>query len=126
MSLTHAQILARRRQMAADVESGADPDVVVQRYGVTLALVQKSCREFGVSYPRRTALCASSTFRVLARLIASAEPYSEIGKSMNVSKQRVYQIAKMARDAGIHIPERTQGVRSWTDPASISPAATNR
>jgi transposase len=102
--LTHPERAARRAALAADVARGEDVGEVARRHGVSLATVRTSCLAAHVvpgALPS-TKVRAATSFQILAALLRG-ERMVDIADHFGVSKQRVEQIQRAAREAGIEV-----------------------
>src|SRR5438128_880955 len=103
---------ARRRKEIADamLAPGADIESVANKFGVSLKRVYVCCREFEVPLPLRTHAKRRKRFlnwfAILNDLLAGMT-MEACGIKHKVSKQRIGQLAKLAREAG------------WTELAAI-------
>jgi len=107
--MTHSQrsieASLRRQRLAEAVKLTHDPARVARENHVSRKLVQESCREFKVDFPRLPYRKAKILV-VLARLLTTTKSYTEIGRELNIHCSSVAKIAKNAEAEGIQLPER--------------------
>ena len=110
--MTHDDRIARRKEMAKVVKNGTSREAVAQNFSVSLATVTSACRENGVNVDRRgeKQLDRFDAYKILADLINTRKKVKVIAKDNgDVSVQRVSQIYRRARKAGIEMPMRKNG-----------------
>jgi len=115
--MTHAERAERRRQMAQAVRKGVSQFDVARTFGVTLPRVRDACREHRVDYPERGTFGSPTSTgtgwpAILKRLLAGKSQKS-VGRDLGISPQRVHEIARLAREAGVKIP-RTKKKKKTT------------
>lgn len=96
----------RRLKMAQEVALGTDIGLICRTYKVSLATLRATCKEHSVKWPRQYSGTSSTgvrAFAVYKLLIETTMTYEEIAREVNVTKQRVGQIAKDARSAGLEV-----------------------
>lgn len=94
--------------MAEAVATGLTVSRVAERFGVSYGTVQRACIEHNVT-PRLGGRRpgGSLTIRILAALINTSKTQAAIAEELDVTHQRVNQIATEARRAGIRLhPKR--------------------
>lgn len=109
--MTHEQRRERRKRIADAVRAGKTSDEIARQFGTGRETLRRACEENDVPVP-----CEAprephpSGYRIIAALFGD-ETYTEIAARFGVSEQRVGQIAKKCRDAGVPLPERSIGRR---------------
>lgn len=99
--MTHAERRERRKQMAAKVREGAEPETVAREFRVTLDLVERACKEFKVRLlKRKTGL---RTFRIIALLLQGLS-VKTVAEQIGVTYQWVKEVRSDASEAGITFP----------------------
>ena len=87
--------------MAAASESGETESTTAKRLALPLRRIRLAKRDLGIAdYP---ATRSNHAFKILYSLLFGAETYQEFANRFGVSRQRVGQIAKAARDAGFTV-----------------------
>lgn len=97
--MAHAERKARREQIVQERGQGASCHALASKYGLSLSSIQKAC--VGTSDP---AYHKVNSFRVLYLALYRQLSYREIGQELGITKQRVEQILRRARQAGFNIP----------------------
>lgn len=88
-----------RRKSIAEMCKLEPVSSVADHFKISDAMVRAACREHGVTPLPACDGTKSSSYAILKRL-ADGIPQVEIASEMKVSRQRVNQVAKSAREAG--------------------------
>lgn len=109
-TLSHDQRRQRRNRWALEVKTGnATPEQIAERDGVRLETVRKACDAAKVRYPKSlSGGNRGSTFRLLAQLINTDTPFTELAAQFRVTKQAVEQAHRRAALAGIPVKSRSR------------------
>lgn len=94
--------LRRKEQLAWIVEHQATAYEAAQQFGCSVSYVKGLCKAGGVELPKQAnAVPVSiSNFDILRLLLCNFN-YTEISRESLISKQRVEQVAKIAKAAGL-------------------------
>lgn len=104
--MTRQDQFERRLKMAQEVALGTDVGLICRTYKVTIVTLQAACKEHSVKWPRQYSGTSGTTVRAFTMyrlLIETTMSYAEIAKEVNVTKQRVGQIVRDARSAGLEV-----------------------
>ena len=129
--MTHAERAKRRRDVVDAVRNGSTIRDVAKRYQISASYVYQLCMLEGVPLPlsgrpprpeprcireiKKATPLGMNAYRVVAELINTEDSLREIGRNLEISPQRVCQIATRARQAGIPFAARNgQAVESDT------------
>lgn len=94
----------RRVEIAKAVAEGVMLIEVSQRFKVSLSTIRNACRQFGTRIPSNIDLTARAKrhpFDVLAKLRIPHKLDSEVAMECGLTRERVNQIKKRAREAGL-------------------------
>lgn len=105
VKLTHEERRLRRKAIAAAVRAGDALPEVCQRFDVSLATVAASLKETGTPAPRGRGKVFSSYYAI-AQLLNTDRSLTEIAGLLKVSVQRVSEIYRACRKAGIAVKVR--------------------
>lgn len=103
--MTHAERRERRKQIAETIKSEMlTLSTAAKRFKVCLRLCEMACIEHGVKPfrepPNRV---SANSFSILKRLLDGARQV-DLARELNITKQRVGQIATNAKRAGFKLP----------------------
>ena len=120
--MTHAERAKRRRDVVDAVRNGSTIRDVAEQYQICTGYVYKLCMIEGVALPlpvrpprpeprcirkiKKATPLGMNAYRVVAELINTEDSLREIGRNLEISPQRVCQIATRARQAGIPFATR--------------------
>ena len=107
--MTHEQRYIRRVRIREMVAAGTPVAEVADHFGVSTHMVCGECKRAGVPYDRPKPpppQVRPSSYAVLADLINTDMTLEQIGEARGISRQRVGQIAQLARGAGIEFRYR--------------------
>jgi transposase len=92
----------RRCRMASAVREGQELAEVAKAYGVSVGMLRRACREFGVPVARQRATKVN-VFAILKALL-DGQTRRAVAESLGISRQRVQQVAEEARAACWKLP----------------------
>jgi transposase len=105
--MTHAERRDRRKAIAEDARAGMGVAELVEKYGVCYGVVHRACADEGVRILKsRAHPLSATTYHVLAELFRPGVSLRTVSEKFHVSRERVHQIYRNARDAGIPVPAR--------------------
>ena len=104
-ALTHEQRRTRRCNIAKTAEADG-VESAAQKYGVSVTLAERACREFGVTArkaPRKQTTTTATTSLQIIACLQSGMRRPEIARQFNVSHQYVTEVYGKAKEAGISV-----------------------
>lgn len=95
----------RRAKILSAIRQGEDSRKIARRFNMSAGYIEKIGREASATVSfRRKQPEAHRSFRMIAMLQAG-KTQSQIGRKLDVSRQRVEQVSKAAKKAGIKFPD---------------------
>lgn len=112
--MTRDEQTARRKAIADFVAANHSLADAAAKFNVSRVTVGVACRENGTPIPKpgRPArrLPAPATYQIISALCAGDDPLTAIAGRFGISKQRVAEIYRECRKAGVPVRVRTPGV----------------
>lgn len=99
----------KRRRVVESLKEGKTVAEVADEFETSLAKIREIAEANRISL--RTKRMRQETYCILADLINTDEPLSDIARKFDVIPVTVSKIAKRARDAGIRLPKHRDGRR---------------
>lgn len=110
--MTHDERREQRRVIAEYVRArGSDGSALVaacRKFGASATKVRVACAEFEVPLAGRDR-SLERTLRIVADLADATDTYDAISRRHGVSRQRVSEVYRAARAAGLPVPVRKRG-----------------
>lgn len=91
----------KRDKVIHDLRDGLSVDQIATRWNTTADYINRIAKQYGIK--TNATYIKLSTFQILKLLVDGRKP-GELSEQYNLSRQRIYQIAKMGVEAGFRIP----------------------
>ncbi len=98
--MTHEERRVRRENICKDLLAGMQPAAVAKKYGIGNSHVYRLALSCGVSSPRIAHICS---LRAL-KLLLDGQSQASVANTLQVSRQRINQVATRTRKAGFILP----------------------
>ena len=99
--VSHADRAKRRKEVAEHLRQNG-MKATCEKFEVTYGYVQQAAKEHEIPLEGTKDLPAEQTF-VALRLMLEGKTQSEVARALEMTRQRVHQIAQKARTAGFNI-----------------------
>ena len=103
--ISHKERAALRCRIAASISGGMSVDQAAAEFGVSVGHIYLACRENNTALPKKQHSTAR-IMRVIAAMLNTHQSLSSIAAAEGVSRQWVWGIYHLAKDAGLPVHER--------------------